>query len=93
MRKDSGPHQVLEECSHFAGEHGQVQEAGGQLMTVLGQVAIAQGLHGLSVLLLVLHMAWGGREGTPVLAPGWDWGRGCLARVGIRQAHSPRPEL
>ena len=39
-------------------------------MTVLGQVAVAQGLHGLSVLLLVLHVACGGAE----LGPGW--GRG-----------------
>ena len=46
-------------------------------MTVLGQVAVAQGLHGLSVLLLVLHMACGGAE----LGPGWGRGRGCLGQA------------
>lgn len=39
--KGTGPHQVLEKCSHLTGEDGQVQEASGQLVTVLGQVAVA----------------------------------------------------
>lgn len=49
--------QVLEEGSHLSGEYSQVQEASGQLVAVLRQVTIPQGLHGLSVMLLSLHVA------------------------------------
>lgn len=69
------PHQVLEECSHLPREHSQVQEARGQLVAVLGQVTIAQGLHCLSVLLLVLHMACADGRGLRVcssLGPGYQ---------------------
>lgn len=54
-------------------------------MTVLGQVAVAQGLHGLSVLLLVLDVACGGAE----LGPGWGRGRGCLGQAATGRLTHP----
>jgi hypothetical protein len=76
------PHQVLEEGSHLSGEYSQVQEASGQLVAVLRQVTIPQGLHGLSVMLLSLHVACR-QERLSELAAGL---------VGS-QALDPRPRL
>ena len=50
------PHQIFEEGRDLPGEHSQVEEAGGDLMVVLGQVAIPQVLHHLNVLLLAVHV-------------------------------------
>lgn len=55
---DCFSHQVLEECGHLTGEDGQVEEAGGHLIVVLGQVAVPQVLQDLNVLLLALHVRW-----------------------------------
>lgn len=82
------PHQVLEEGSHLAGEYSQVQEARGQLMAVLGQVTIPQGLHGLSIMFLSFHMACR-QERLSELAAGLAGPQAPHPR----QAHSPRPEL
>lgn len=57
-------------------------------MTVLGQVAVAQGLYSLSVLLLILHVACGGREKGRVRSMlGLGLGKGLLGQAG-RQAGS-----
>lgn len=50
------PHQVFEEGRDLPGEHSQVEEAGGDFMVVLGQVAIPQVLQHLNVLLLAVHV-------------------------------------
>lgn len=55
-------YQVLEECSDLTGEDGQVEEAGGELMVVLGEVVVAKALQGLTVLFLILHMGCTGRH-------------------------------
>lgn len=34
------PHQIFKECRDLSGEHGQIEEAGGDLIIVLGQVAV-----------------------------------------------------
>lgn len=51
------PHQIFEECCDLSGEHSQVEKACGHFVVVLGQVAIAQVLQHLNVLLLVFHMS------------------------------------
>lgn len=58
----SGAHQVLEERGDLAGEDGQVEEAGGELVVVLGEVVVAEILQGLAVLLLVIHVGCAGGE-------------------------------
>lgn len=50
------PYQVFEESRDLPGEHGQVQEAGGDLVVVLRQVTVPQVLQELYVLLLVVHV-------------------------------------
>lgn len=57
-----GAHQVLEERGDLAGEDGQVEEAGGELVVVLGEVVVAEILQGLAVLLLVIHVGCAGGE-------------------------------
>lgn len=67
-------HQVLEERGDLAGEDGQVEEAGGELVVVLGEVVVAKVLQGFTVLLLIFHMgcAKGGGRGHSEagMAPG-----------------------
>lgn len=58
----SAAHQVLEERGDLAGEDGQVEEAGGELVVVLGEVVVAEVLQGLAVLLLVIHVGCAGGQ-------------------------------
>lgn len=50
------PHQIFEEGCDLSGEHSQVEEACGDFVVVLGQVAVPQVLQHLDILLLVVHM-------------------------------------
>lgn len=50
------PYQIFEESRHLPGEHGQVQEASGDLVVVLRQVTVPQVLQQLYVLLLTVHV-------------------------------------
>lgn len=52
------PHQIFKESCDLSGEHGQVEEAGGDLIVVLGQVAVPQVLQNLNVLFFVFHVGW-----------------------------------
>ncbi len=52
------PHQIFEEGRDLSGEHSQVEEACGDFVVVLGQVAIPQVLQHLNILLLVVHVGW-----------------------------------
>lgn len=54
----SSPHQIFEEGRDLSGEHSQVEEPCGDLVVVLGQVAVPQVLQHLNILLLVVHMGW-----------------------------------
>lgn len=49
-------HQIFKECRDLSGEHGQIEEASGDLIIVLGQVAVPQVLQNLDVLFFVFHM-------------------------------------
>lgn len=50
------PHQIFEEGRDLSSEHSQVEEACGDFVVVLGQVAIPQVLQYLNILLLVVHV-------------------------------------
>lgn len=52
------PHQIFEQSRDLPGEHSQVQEARGDLVVVLGQVAVPQVLQHLDILLLVFDVSW-----------------------------------
>lgn len=49
-------YQILEESRDLSGEHGQVQEAGGDLVVVLRQVTVPQVFQQLYVLLLTVRV-------------------------------------
>lgn len=50
------PHQIFEEGRDLSGEHSQVEEPCGDLVVVLGKVAVPQVLQYLNILLLVVYM-------------------------------------
>lgn len=50
------PHQIFEEGRDLSGKYSQVEEACGDFIVVLGQVAIPQVLQQLNIMLLVFHM-------------------------------------
>lgn len=52
------PHQIFKERCDLSGEHGQIEEAGGDLVIILGQVAVPQVLQNLDILFFVFHMGW-----------------------------------
>lgn len=52
----SPPHQVLEERRQLFGEHGELEEGGADLGVLPADTVVPELLHGLDVLLLIVHV-------------------------------------
>lgn len=51
------PHQVFEERRQLFGENGEFEEGGADLGVLSAHTVVSELLHGLDVLLLVVHMS------------------------------------